>query len=775
VWALRGRDKHKTSQRELKMLTKRQEKSCVLSWASCIVAMVAMLGPHSAFSQQTEASSTGSGTLQEVIVTATKRSEDLQVVPLAITAVSGDVLVAQGMTEFAEFASTIPGLGAVSGGLGQTTYSLRGLKTGGANFQTQVPLGFYLDETPITLPNVYYAGQWDPGFFDLSRIEVLRGPQGTLYGAGSLAGAIRIIANQPDPTKFDARVRVSLAAVDHGTPNATFDGMVNVPLAQDQLAWRTVVSVQGLGGYINQTTPDGVTFPSVNSQSMVGLRTSFVWTPTSAVTLTPGFFYQHAVAQANPEVTAVGATPNSLERTGWLTEPSSDWLKLSSLNLRAEEPGFSINSNNSYFYRLWDGKPDYSDCCSAPWYPTLHPAYSLFAIRTESATSETRIQSNGNGPFQWLVGFYYQRQLNHQYQQIFIPGLTALTGGVYGGIPVPDDSPYVGYFGYEVTQSAGFGELNYTLPFGLTFTVGGRKFDINSRYETSQNGYYAGGPGKTDLSAHSSGFIPKYEISYAIDTSKMVYALANKGFRIGGPNISINLSLCAADLAQLGLTNAPTQFAPDSVWNYELGGKTDWLDHRLRINLAAYYMKWSNIQEFTNMMCGYGFTSNIATAKSQGVELESKGVLSDYWAAGGTFSFNKANYTSSLSGAGIVDGDRLESAPKTTGSFYLEFNHPTPGLKEWELSARGEYVYTGNMQYAYPRQNPTFPFVPSYSIVNGRLALTKSSLSVSLFGNNLLNRVNLNYLNSFPYNHLDLFQAGALPPRTIGLAIDKRF
>jgi outer membrane receptor protein involved in Fe transport len=255
----------------------------------------------------------------------------------------------------------------------------------------------------------------------------------------------------------------------------------------------------------------------------------------------------------------------------------------------------------------------------------------------------------------------------------------------------------------------------------------------------------------------------------------MVYALANKGFRIGGPNISINLSLCAADLAQLGLTNAPTQFAPDSVWNYELGGKTDWLDHRLRINLAAYYMKWTNIQEFTNMMCGYGFTSNIATAKSQGVELESKGVLSDYWAAGGTFSFNKANYTSSLSGAGIVNGDRLESAPKTTGSFFLEFNHPTPGLKEWELSARGEYVYTGNMQYAYPRQNPTFPFVPSYSIVNGRLALTKSSLSVSLFGNNLLNRVNLNYLNSFPYNHLDLFQAGALPPRTIGLAIDKRF
>jgi outer membrane receptor protein involved in Fe transport len=223
------------------------------------------------------------------------------------------------------------------------------------------------------------------------------------------------------------------------------------------------------------------------------------------------------------------------------------------------------------------------------------------------------------------------------------------------------------------------------------------------------------------------------------------------------------------------LSDAPTQFGPDTTWNYEFGGKTEWLDHRLRVNVAAYYMKWSDIQEFTNMACGYGFTSNIATAKSQGVELEMKTVLSDRWAAGGTFSRNKASYTSSLPGAGIVDGNRLESAPETTGSLYLDYSRPTPGLADWELGAHAEFAYTGNMQYAYPSQNPTYPLVPSYSVVNGRVSLTKDSLSLSLFANNILDRVNLNYLGSFHSNFLDLYHAGVLPPRTVGIAIDKRF
>lgn len=742
---------------------------------AAVVAALGLISAAPAIADDTAAASGGFGSLQEVIVTATKREQDLQSTPLAVTAISGDTLSAQGVTEFAEFASTIPGLGAVAGGLGQTVFSLRGMSTGGSNFQTQPPLGFYLDDTPITLPNVYYAGQWDPGFFDLARVEVLRGPQGTLYGAGALGGAVRMITNQPDASRFDARVRASAAAVDHGTPNASLDAMLNVPLVDGQLAWRTVASAQGLGGYVNQTTPSGQTFSDVNSQAMVGLRTALAWTPITAITLTPGLFFQHATSQGNPTINAVGGEPNSLNRFAWLKEPSSDELKLASLNLRADAGWFTVNSNNSWFYRLWNGRPDYSDADSRPWYTTLHPAWSTFAVRTESATSETRIQSAGSGPFQWFVGGYFQRQLNHQVQGVFVQGVTALTGGVYGGIPLLNDEPYLGYTGYGITQRAAFGELSYTLPFDLTLTVGGREFDINSAVERSASGYFAGGSSMTRRDAHSKGFIPKYELSYKFDETKMVYALADKGFRIGGPNNPIPANLCTNDLAQLGLTVAPDQFSPDTVWNYEVGSKTDWFDHRLRVDVAGYYMKWNNIQAFTNMKCGYGFTSNIASAKSQGVEVEMKSALGEHWAAGGTLSVNHAQYTSSLSGAGIVEGNRLESAPGTTGSAYVELTYPAPALPEWELGGHLEFSYTGNMQYAYASQNPTFQFVPPWWVLNGRVSLTRDKLSLSLYANNLLNRLNLNYLNSFPSNFYNLYGAGALPPRTIGIAVDKRF
>jgi len=730
---------------------------------------------HVAHSQAQTTTEAASSPLPDVVVTATRRSTENQQTPMAITAVSGDLLETQGANTLTDIAAEIPGLGAITGGMGQTRFSLRGLATSGSNFQTQQPVGFYLDDTPITLPNVYYAGQWDPGFFDMARLEVLRGPQGTLYGAGALGGAVRIISNQPDPGQFEARVRGSAAYVYNGSPNASLDAMLNVPIAANTLAWRTVVSVRGLGGYIDQITPDGEKFPRVNGQDFSSARTTLAWTPTASVTLTPELYYQRGTSNANPEIDGVGVPPKDPTRIGWLTEPSSDLLNLASLNLRVDGSWFSLNSNNSYFSRLWNGQPDYSDAYTHPWYTTLHPAYSTFAIRTEAATSETRLQSNGTGPLQWLLGAYYQRQLNHQVQDVLVPGVSALTGGVYHGIPVVDDSVFFGITGYEVTQAAAFGELNYHASNKLTFTVGAREFDINSHVSRNLNGYEAGGPNAYDLFAHSTGLIPKYEISYQFDDSKMAYALASKGFRIGGPNNTIPASICAADLAQLGLSAPPTQFGPDSAWNYEVGEKSDWLNHRVRVNLAGYYIKWTNIQEFTNMSCGYGFTSNIATARSEGVELEAKAAFTDRWLAGGTLSQNSANFTASLAQAGIVDGDRLESAPETTASAYVDYNRFVPWSKTWTFTAHLEYEYNGNMQYAYPRQDPLYQYSPSWYLINGRIGFSKDTLSVSIYGNNLTNRIDYTAQNSYYTNFLQLIRAWMLPPRTIGIAIDKKF
>lgn len=738
------------------------------SCSGTAAALLALLSSMTATAQTTD---TGSATLQEIIVTANKRDEDIQTSAMAVSAISGQDIEEQSSDLLAQVAATVPGLAVTNGGQGQTRFAMRGLSTSGNNFLTQSPVGFYLDETAITLANVGFAGQFDPSFFDLARIEVLRGPQGTLYGAGSLGGAIRIITNQPDATKTDARVRASIASVDSGDPNYSADAMLNLPLIDDKLAWRTTTSFKHLGGFVDQTTPDGRQASNTNSQRTVNVRTALQWQPTESFTITPGLFYQDGSSRDQP---AVDGLTDNMRHTAWDKQPGSDEVRLGSLNLRYDGDGYSVNSNNSYFYRFWALDKDYSDSLTwtvRPTYSTLHPANSPWTTRSETATSETRISSTGKGPLQWVGGIYYARQLNLQNQTMFIDGFSAASGGSSSGIPVINDEVFYGRTANNNTQKAVFGEISYELPSGLKFTVGGRQFAIDTYLSRALTGLIAGGTQASVRRSDATGFVPKYGLSYQIDDERMVYALASKGFRIGGPNVQIPFPLCADALAQYGITSPPDQFNPDSVWNYEVGAKTDWLDSRLRINASAYYIDWSEIQLNTALSCGYSFMSNVATAKSQGLELEASQLLGERWLMGGTMSFIDASYTSSLPAAGIREGSQLQGSPRRTGSAYLEFKSD---LAEWDLSARGEFSYYGETQQSYSA-TALNPYVPSYELFNARLVMNKGPFSVSLYGNNLTNKVIYSQLAIFRNNYLGLVDAAMLPPRTIGISIEQHF
>lgn len=743
--------------------------------ASSAVALLAVLASGAVLAADAEhsASTAQPTVLEEIIVTANKRSEDIQSSAMAISAISGEDIQKQSSDLLAQLAASVPGLAVTNGGQGQTRFAMRGLSTSGNNFLTQSPVGFYVDETAVTLANVGFAGQFDPSFFDLARIEVLRGPQGTLYGAGSLGGAIRLITNQPDASKAEARMRASVADVADGSPNYGADAMLNLPLVEGKLAWRTSASFKNLGGFVDLTTPDGKRFSDTNRQHTTDVRTALKWQPLDSLTVTPSFFYQHGTSRDQP---AVNGLTGSFARTGWNTQPGSDEVRLTSLNLRFDGDGYTINSNNSYFFRYWTLDKDYSDALTAtvaPTYPTLHPAESPWTTRTETATSETRISSTGTGPLRWIAGLYYSRQLNLQTQRMFIDGFSADIGGSVAGIPVVNDQVFYGLTGNNSTQRAAFGEVSYELPIDVTLTVGGREFGIDTHLSRYLTGLIAGGTQAYERYSHASGFVPKYDVSYKISDSKMVYALASKGFRIGGPNVQIPFALCESSLAQYGITSPPDQFDPDSVWNYELGAKTDWMEHRLRVNASAYYIKWSQIQLSTALTCGYSFTSNVATAKSQGLELEASQILGEKWLVGGTMSFIDAKYTTSLPAAGVQDGNQLQGSPRRTASAFLEFTSAVPGT-EWGLAARTDFSYYGQTPQSYSAAALN-PNVPSYTLVNARLVLTKGPFSASLYGNNLANRVIDSQLGVFANNYLGLVDAAVLPPRTIGISIEQRF
>jgi len=683
--------------------------------------------------QTATSESTSSAALVEVIVTATKRTESLQDVPVSITALSARDLEAMGAQQFFDYGTDIPnlsfGIGAADGNLAGRGIALRGIQ--GSN-----TTGFYIDETPV-------LETLDPHIVDIERIEVLRGPQGTLYGAESMGGTVRIITEQPDvsATGITGQVHVGGSWTEHGGFNNIEEGVVNIPLVTDTLAVRISAFQQFDDGYFNKevgpyTAPPTATLTQLGSMRYYGGQIAIRWQPMSELSITPRIMYQRTDQDGDPY--AYNYAENLVQREVFdLSTGGTDKWYLASLAIDYTAPFGSFVSSTAYFDRNTFETEDDTDFVTyafSPPYPL--PAPITRALDLRRFAQEVRFASTFHGPFQLLVGGFYSDSTRPRNYEWTAQGLPAAIGA-------PNDNLLSFIDSREAKEKALFGDASFDILQNLKATVGVRWFEDDDTFHQYTNGLFYQNVGSTYIAppTSESGFTPKYLLEYKATPDVLLYGSAAKGFREGGENIALppgpGPTGCDTDLANLGLTHAEVaNYKSDDLWDYEAGVKSSFADHRFTLNGTGFWIEWDNIQQLVALpICGYGITANSGRARSQGVELEFNGRLTPALTLGAAFGYENARITEKGATPQPV-GSPVYQVPKVNYAANLEYTRLLTA--EWSGFARASYAYVG---HSYSGNNyPPLEYRASYNIADLRLGASRSRLELTAFIKNLTNK-----------------------------------
>jgi iron complex outermembrane receptor protein len=734
--------------------------------------------------------------LEEVVVTATKRETTVETTPISITAITGQDLQDRGITDMQSIVQSVPGVSMRTSGPGQTELEMRGMTSSGGNSST---VGFYLDDTPLTAPASSQNGKVviDPNLYDLNRIEVLRGPQGTLYGAGSMGGTIKLVPNAPDPTAFDASGELIFGHTSGGdTVNHTENAMVNLPMS-DTAALRIVGSLENLSGWINRIViaypdfpaPNGTTRGNVagapvaqtnhdvNNENQRTLRASILWKPTDELSIEPSFMYQELTQGG---LNLIDSQPGSVAnyQPYDIPEPFEDRIDLTALNVQYHFGFADLTSTGSYWNRDYnlrqDGTEEIATVLGAPIYPALGGAGPTFPTPVEDDRSnqwseEVRLTSAGNGPFKWLIGYFYQDFTSNWNLYVFTP---------YTAIPGTFNDAFTQVQPTTILQNSGFGEVSYTLFDKLTATAGARRYYYKGTVNTAVSGWLSssGTPSNAYFRTEErdQGVTPKFSLSYQFDKEMLLYTTVAQGFRPGGGNQPIPTSgplgtQCLANLQGLGLNSAPLGFNPDKVWSYEAGEKFRGSDGRLTINSAGYFENWQHIQQNIPLECGFPFTGNAGDAHIYGAELEVSALLMPGLIASAGGSWNHAEYIANAAPATTID-DRVQNSPEIQLSASLAYRYPINDALA--IVSRVENNYVGSRIDTTAQAN----YLPPYDLTNLRAGLAGDRWSASLFVNNVTNRLAL-LTNASAINvNVPTFNRTAMEqPLTFGLDLSYRF
>jgi outer membrane receptor protein involved in Fe transport len=527
--------------------------------------------------------------LETVSVTATKRTERLQDVPMAAGALTGDALRKLDATNFEDYVARLPALTLVASDPGHSQLIMRGINTGGVG----ATVGTYIDETPygssnslanglLTTPNI--------DTFDIARIEVLRGPQGTLYGANTLGGLLKFVTNAPDPAAFEAKVSLGGEAVAHGDVGWTVKGMVNVPL-MDDLAVRVVAYHDRQAGFIDDPARAA---HLVNAFNETGGRASILWTPTDNLSVRLTGHLQNMDMNGNNAID-VSFVPSPVSASGQA-------IGLSPLFGPYQQSRTAAETSRVH-YRLYNGTVDYDldfgTLTSSSSYGTfsdhsIEDATAIYGtllrpdLEQKKFTQEIRLASPEDQTFEWLAGFYYTNEKSSLLQDL---------------VPTPDGAP-VGSL--QVTSGyaevASFADLTYHFSPAFDVSVGGR---------WAENSQHALETGLASASGSSSEDVFTWSVAprWHLDADTMIYARVAKGYQPGGPNI----------LPPNPPANVPASFQSDTLINYEVGLKSSLADSHLSFDVDAFYITWDSIQLLT-FVNGFGVNGNGGTAESKGFE-----------------------------------------------------------------------------------------------------------------------------------------------------------
>jgi iron complex outermembrane receptor protein len=739
--------------------------------------------------------------LQEIVVTAEKRESTVQKTPISMTAISGAELQAQGLSDMQSVAQQVPGISFKTSGPGQTEYEMRGLTSTGGESPT---VGFYLDDAVLTPAAMAQNGKTviDPSLFDLNRVEVLRGPQGTLYGAGSMGGTIKLVTNQPDPHAFEVNAEViGSDTANGGGFNHTENVMLNIPLMQDVIALRVVGTDKYIDGWIdrkvvspfpvevNNSTARGdvanapvtADFRHSNWERLQAGRALLLVQPSDRFSVTVGAMRQE-LKQGAPN-TIDGPPLNEAHYQPFdVTEPFKDTFDLYTLTAKFNFDPFQLTSATAYWDRQQNQTQDISEAmqdyiggffgppAAFPFSPTqtvTEGGGTFFGLGAGSITEddytrqfseELRLASTGDGPLQWLVGGYYSSFGATSHVFSFYPNSADGFNGNFGTTNLADNHRKV-----DIDQYALFSDVSYLLLNTFKVTAGARYYLYHSNSVTSVSGVSANGTSDPLLGlAQNSGVTPKVDLAYIPDDNTTIYATVSKGFRPGGPNSPIPVPPCAAA--------APAQFGPDSVWNYELGEKLRFLNSRISVNGAIYYEDWTNVQQQVAPTCGFKFTANAGKAKVYGAELEVTALLARGLILSQNMNYTNAKNSTTLPAANIVSGERLLDVPQFTANTSLSYRQP--------LNDRMNLVARVTNSYVDSIQDITFTrnSLPPYDLVAMRVGVDAGRWSAFLFADNLTNKMALlSDTGALSANISILNRIATNQPRTIGVDLSVKY
>jgi iron complex outermembrane recepter protein len=716
-------------------------------------------GPETASAAAETSNSSRADLLEEVLVTARRRAEVQTEVPVSITAYSADFLQKQNIRSFADYATKIPNLSFQYGAGGGTGFSegravtIRGVA--GAN-----TTAFYINDTPV--PSAV-----TPQTLNLERIEVLKGPQGTLFGASSMGGNLRYITSKPSLTENSLSTEVGAGTTKDGGTDADVNGRGSLVLIPDRLAMDVAAGYARESGFLTRRFPDASGAPiSKDDQgrdetwsASLSMRAAL----TDRLEASVGFLGQKSELDGLP----VAYTPlpqyrvvsYTLDRDRDVQEYSKDRWGLGSFVLDYQGDAFSIISSTSYFSRKVEEMSDSTEAAN-DYIEEVYgdrigdPAWRILSIDNDRQfTHETRVSFDEGAllpKLSGVAGVFHQRNTSRPYNPaIFVPELAA-SGLFDGGF-------LASVYGHNVeTQTALFGEIYYEVVPKLTVTLGLRRYrikqDIGEEVDTGllfDDG--SGGPLIAIIPARhgkQTGTVPKAVLSYEIGDRGTVYASAAKGFRVGGTQSPLP-DACDQDLADLGFANADIRsYESDSLWSYEVGAKNNFADGRIAVSAAAFQIDWSKIQQQIVLPgCTFGFTANAGKARIRGAEFEVSGQ-----------PLAELPLTMQL-GVGyehgvLIDPGLIPQAPNTELVQTPRWTSTLSGYYETQLSANtalfaaADYGYTSTLKSVDGQGQGGFVTRQSLNMVNGNVGVRFGQTEIRLYGRNLLDK-RLNYGDLF--------------------------
>lgn len=767
------------------------------------------------------------GQLEEITVTAQKRSESEQNVPMSITTFSATALQQKDIYNFFDYATRVPNLAFAPTGDGvgtARTISIRGVS--GNNVTS-----FYIDDTPL-------PDSIDPRVLDLDHIEVLRGPQGTLYGARSMGGLVRTVTKGPDLEQFSMTVHGGMSYTERtDTPDYVFDAVANIPLIKDVAALRMSAFNDSEAGYFKRSyctdpaaamagtcTPlahTGITTTSnVGALQTSGFTAAITIKPTDSLTITPKMMLQRAGYNGFPladyrTVTSNGIgypvptpgtgaptpssmVPNSFTQARWFNAPEggTDNWGLSSLAVHWNTAIGELVSSSSYFSRKVVETEDETDFVYAAITSGAGGVPQPSTITEEKDyqefVQEIRFVSALQGPVQFVTGAFYSDTHGRLPFAAYYPTATApgldltLTGAP--GVQLTPGYPNAVFgqdFHTDIQEPAVFGEVSYSPIEALKLTGGLRWYQV----KTSSEGYElglatGGGPAVVSPPATTkeSGVNPKFEADYHLTPDQMIYANVAKGYRPGGivPIVPSGAAGTATDCTaalkavdpNINISQTRT-YRSDSLWNYELGTKTAWLDHRLTIDAAGFYIDWKNIQQEILLSCGFQYTANAGAAVSKGGELEIRARPTEPLELSLGLGYQDAKITQIGLGSPQSIGSPIYQVPNWTGNGSVQYTVPLTA--EWQMVSNADYSYigrsfSGNNQPSDPRLRP------SYRLINAHIGFDHDGFEIALVGKNLANEVaDLGDSRSIAAETPGRPRLFVNQPRTIGVEFRKAF